>query len=374
VACSATARRRSRNLWRGKLYNVLMHIREATRADSAELVALQSRCPQGTSFRVTLVNSPHFFTRVEIHDDYCVYVVCEDTRIAGSIACIVRDALINGRVEKVGRVFQLFVDPVYRGRGLAGMLLAACEEYLKARDIRLAYAIVMQGNTPSMRCLERQGYVRHRTLPMPGIVVFRDMELPCSENVRQATVDDLPAVAHLLNSIWGSRDFYEPASAAGLANLVERVPGLGINNIFLLTQDGQVLASLGFWEMGRVMQMTVKSLSFKMRAAGAVIGAMRLFGPAPSPPQPGDVLRQASLTHMGYRDTKDLAVLLRHLNNHVYAMGIGQIFYACEKGSPLLGVTRGFVHIDSAMHLYIRPLRLGLRPGSGPVYITGLDL
>jgi GNAT superfamily N-acetyltransferase len=351
-----------------------MHIREATHADSAELVALQSRCPQGTSFSVTLVNSPHFFTRVDIHDEYRVYAACEDARIVGSIACVVRDALINARVARVGRVFQLFVDPAYRGMGLAGKLLAACEKYLQSRAASLAYAIIMQGNTPSMRCFEGQGYLLHRTLPMPGIVVYRDMDLPCSENVRQATVDDLPAIADLLNSTWGSVDFYEPADAAGLASLAQRVPGLAIDNIFLLTRDGQVRASLGFWEMGRVMRMTVKSLSFKMRAAGAMIGAMRLFGPAPSPPLPGDVLNQAALTHMGYEDSRDLAALLRHLNNHVHAMGIGQIFYACEKGSSLLGITRGFVHIDSAMHLYIRPLQTGLKPGSGPVHITGLDL
>jgi len=351
-----------------------MHIREATSADSAELVALQSRCPQGTSFSVTLVNSPHFFTRVDIHDDYRVYVACEDNRITGSAACVIRDALINGKAEKVGRVFQLFVDPVYRGKGFAGMLLAACQEYLEASEAWLAYAIVMQGNTPSMHSLERQGYIRHRTLPMPGIVVFRDMDLPYRGSVRRATIDDLPALADLLNSTWGSCDFYEPSTVAGLVKMSERVPGLGINNIFLMTRDGQMRASMGFWEMGKVMQMTVKSLSFKMLAAGAAIGAMRLFGPVPRPPRPGDVLHQASLTHMGYIDVEDLSVLLRHVNNHVRAMGIGQIFYACEKSSPLTGITRGFVHIDSAMHLYIKPLRPGLNPGGGPVYITGLDL
>ena len=127
-----------------------MYIREATSADNDDLIELQTKCPQGTTIIVSTVNFPDFFARARVYEDYRVYVATENERIIASAACGLRDGLINNKVERMGHAFQAFVDPNYRGKRIAAHLHTFQEEYFKERGAALAYALVMEGNIPSM--------------------------------------------------------------------------------------------------------------------------------------------------------------------------------------------------------------------------------
>ena len=351
-----------------------MDIREARADDNLELRELQARCPQGTTLIVSTVNTPDFFARVKVYEDYKVYVACEDNRIIGSAACAVRDAVVSGKIAKVGHEFQLFVDPEYRGRRIAGQLHQVREEYLKHQGCALSYALIMEGNIPSMRYIARQGFKRHRTLVMPGIPVFKELEIKSKGKVRAIVPEDLDSVADLLNETWQSYELYEPVSADSLARLIERMPAYDYDNIFVLEGDGKILSCLGFWDWSQVMQITVEALSLKMRAIGLLIDVVGRFRPIPRGPKPGDRLRQMVLTPIGFKNTAYLAVLLRYVNNQALLKGIQQMFYLCEKDDPLLSILKGFIHIDTSMHLYLKPLQENVSISQRPVFINALDL
>ena len=177
-----------------------MEIRPANENDNAALQVLQAKCPQGTTLMVSTINTPDFFARVKAYKDYKVYVACENERIIASAACGIRDAVVNGQVVKIGHQFQAFVHPEYRGRRIAAELTQIREQYLKQRGAILAYALIMEGNIPSMRHVERQYYKHHRTLVMPGISVFKEMDFKCFGKIRPLKVADLDVVADLLNN------------------------------------------------------------------------------------------------------------------------------------------------------------------------------
>lgn len=351
-----------------------MYIREATPDDNSELKELQAKCPQGTTLIVSTVNTPDFFARAKVYEDYKVYVVCEDKRIIASAACALRNAIVNDKVEKVGHEFQLFVDPEYRGKRIAGQLHQTREEYLRTRGAVLSYALIMEGNIPSMRYIVRQDFEPHRTLVMPGIPVFKEMNVISKGEVRQITREDLAAVTNLLNETWQGYELHEPMTADAFDRLIARTPAYGYDNIFVLEDNGQILACLGFWDWSQVMRITVKALSLKMRAVGFLLDIVHIFRPIPRGPKPSDILRQMVLTPIGFKDPKYLTALLRYVNNQALLKGIQQIFFLCERGHPLLSSLKGFIHIDTAMHLYIKPLRDNVLISDRPVFINGLDL
>ena len=351
-----------------------MYVREAAATDNDNLIALQKKCPQGTTIVVLSVNTPDFFGRVKVYRDYRVFVACEDDRIIASAACALRDVRINGDIEKVAYEFQLFVDPGYRGRRIAGQLHEVREEYIRKQGAALSYGIIMEGNIPSMRHTERQGFQRYRTLVMPCISVFREMEVRTEGEVRTVVPGDLPTVATLINDTWRNYDFYEPLTAAGLDALIARVPGYSYDNLSVLEKDGKIMACLGFWDWSSVMQVTVQALSRKMRVMNLVLDTVGLFRPVPALPKPGSLLKQIVLTPLGFRETKHIAALLRHLNNRALGGGIEQIFLICEKSHPVLDSLKKFTHIDTDMNLYIKSLKEDLVLSDRPVFIDGLDL
>ena len=70
-----------------------------------------------------------------------------------------------------------------------------------------------------MRYIARQGFKRHRTPVMPGIMVYKEMDTTSSGRIRAIVPEALDPVADLLNKTWQSYELYEPVSAATCSRL-----------------------------------------------------------------------------------------------------------------------------------------------------------
>ena len=351
-----------------------MDIREATPGDNNQLLELQSRCPIGTTLIVSAVNTPDFFARVKAYENFKVFAAIEGDRIIGSAACAIRDAVVDGKVEKVGYEFQLFIDPEYRGRRIAGQLHQVRENYLRQQGAVLSYTLIMEGNIPSMRYIARQGFKHHRALVMPSIAVFKQMAITSKGNIRPLVAQDLVTVADLLNETWSGYELYEPMSADGLAQLISRTPGYNFDNIFVLENNGEITACLGFWDWSQITQLTVEKLSFKMRLITLFLNTTRLFRPMPRGLKTGNIMKQMVLMPIAFKDPGDLKVLLRYVNNQALLRGVEQIFCICGRDNPFLSSLQGLIHIDTTMNLFIKPLQKNISLNNKPVFINGIDL
>jgi len=63
-----------------------------------------------------------------------------------------------------GWINRLAVDPDYRGMGLAGDLMAKCDEFLDQFGEVVPCALIEGENMPSMACFEKAGYVCERSI------------------------------------------------------------------------------------------------------------------------------------------------------------------------------------------------------------------
>jgi hypothetical protein len=182
------------------------------------------------------------------------------------------------------------------------------------------------------------------------------------------------ALYKLLNDTWQGYDLYEPTSAEALVRSINRIPAYSFNNLLVLEDHGEILACLGFWDWGQIMKITLKARSLKMQGIGFLLNISRNFRSLPRIPKVGDTLKQWCLTPIGFKDPTYLAVLLRYLNNLALQRGIEQIFCIGERNHALLTNMKGFIHVDTAMHLYVKPFQQDVSMGDRPVFINGIDL
>lgn len=351
-----------------------MIIREATPDDNSALIELQAKCPQGTTVIVSTVNKPDFFARAKVYEDYKVFVYCEDDTIIASSACGLHKAIINDKLEKIGYEFQAFVDPEFRGRRIAGQLQQVREEYIRNQGAVLSYGFIMEGNTPSIRYIERRGFKHYDTVIMPAIAVYKEMKVNHTGNIRTMTPDDLPAVSQLLNETWQEYELYEPTTVESLNELIERMPGYSLDNIYMFEENGEIKACLGLWDWSKIMEVIVNALNFRMKAMAFILNLARPFIAVPPMPKPGSLLKQTVLTQIGYKDLSSLCILLKYINNVSYSEGIQQVFFICSNNHLMLTALKGFIHIDTRMHMNIKPLQAGISLSGKPVYVSGLDL
>ncbi len=348
-----------------------MNIREAVRTENEELQRIQAESPQGKSLIVSTVNAPDFFSRARSYKSYKVFVAEEEGRILGSAACATRDAVLATRVQPVGYEFQYFTSPSYRGHGVARELRRRVESYLIDRGVSLSYALIMEGNLPSMRLFEREGFRLHRKLLMPAIAVIKEVQVPHKEYIRPVAERDLEEVADLLNETWEGHELYEPTSAGRLADQIERVPSFDYSSLLVLQDQGRIQACVGLWDWSKIMRITVLRLSLRMRILGRFLVLARIL---PRFPAPGDTLKQMMLTMIGYRSPNCLVRLVKYVNNLAFGEGIEQVFCICEKTDRILEAMKGFPRIDTRIALYMKPLKRGVSVAGSPVAMTGFDM
>jgi len=349
----------------------MIEVREALPEDNAELQALQSICPQGTTLVVSTVNTPDFFARVKAYESHKVYVALEDRHIIGSAACALRMGLVSGKLRQIGYLFQAFASPQHRRKGVASRLIKKCEDYITGKDAEIIYCLLMEGNLPSMRLFEGKNFIRRRTLVMPSLVVRKEMDLPSEGNIRPMSPQDFKVVAELLNETWHNYNFYEPTSAEDFARFINRTPAYSLDNLLVFENHGEILACVGFWDWSLVMRVTVEALSLKMRVMGWLLVGARIL---PDFLKPGDVLKQIMLTPVGFREHSHLSILLKAVNNIALSRGFEQIFCICERNHEMLKSIKGFTRIDTKVYLYAKILKEDAFLDDAHIYIDGIDM
>ena len=351
-----------------------MHIRESIADDNAELQKLQAQCPMGTNLIVSNVNTPDFFARAKAFDFYRVYVACTDNRIIGSAALAIRKGVVNGAIARIGYEFQYFTSPDHRKKNIARQLHQHIEGHLTSQGVVLSYVLIMEGNLPAIRLFESQGFKPHRSLVMPGLAVYREMDVPSIGKIRPISLEDLDAVAALLNETWQGYELYEPTSTDQLVQMITRTPGYSFDSFLVLEEKGKILACLGFWDWNQISHVTVKALSSKLRMIGLLLNITRLFRPMPRSLRPGQTLKQIMLTTIAFKDAMHLRPLLRFVNNQTLLKGTEHIFCVSERSHVLLSSMKGFIRIDTGIHLYIKFLQQSTLMKDKPVFINGIDL
>jgi len=348
-----------------------MEIREAVPDDNDALKKLQAKCPQGNDLIVSVVNTPDFFARAKAYESYKVYAACEGDTIIASHACALRNALVSGKLSRVGYSFQTFVHPNHRKKNLAKRLLQNMEDHLIQNGAVLVYGLIIEKNLPSIKLVESLGFKLHRKLVMPSILIRKEVAIQSREKIRSATSDDLTNVAKLLNETWQNHELYEPASAEILARFISRIPKFSMENLLVLEDRGEILACLGFWDWSQVMKLTLKSLNLKTKIISRLLFITRVL---PQALKPGDQLNQILLTLIGYKEPSHLAILIRYINNFAFKKNIKQIFCISERNHPMLNSLKGFIRISTNIFLYIKPLKDNLKLHEAPVFIDGIDM
>jgi hypothetical protein len=115
----------------------------------------------------------------------------------------------------------------------------------------------------------------------------------------------------------------------------------------------------------------VKALSMKLKITGLMLTTTKILSQFP---KPGVTMKQMMLILMCYKDPLYLAALIKTINNHAHQNGVEQIFCVCEPGDVLLKSMKGFLRVNTALHLYIKPLTQDFDLVDGPVYVNGIDL
>ncbi len=123
-------------------------LRQLTIDDYDDLVRVWAEA--GLPFKPTGRDCPARIERELQRADSAFFGLFEDARLVA-----VGLASYDGRKGWIQRVA---VDPNQRGRGLAGEIIAACEDFLKSLDAEVISCLIEDLNYPSISVFKNAGY------------------------------------------------------------------------------------------------------------------------------------------------------------------------------------------------------------------------
>lgn len=319
-------------------------VRLATPADDAALRSLVARVPMAGSPRIAQEREPSFFALPKLSGAFDTYVVEQDGRVVGCGTHTVRDAWVDGRLERVGHVGDLRLEPHLRGRSIVrAMANVGLERSRKAHGATLSTMAAMASNRKARRAA-RQG----ETLDAGG---YRMVNVPWRARPGDgravaATEDDLGEVAALLEDVQRGRLFGWHADERTLRRRVRDWPGLAASDFLLVRDDGgELVGCAAAWDPHPVRQTRVQ-------AWGPLLGAYRPVA-RPRLPPAGGVLRIPYLTHLAVRGDDPrvlrslvLGALARPRSEPAHALAV-----MVPEGSPLRAGLRGLGATSVAVRL-----------------------
>ena len=268
-----------------------IEIREAVAADNDALLALTRVTPMAGNISLRIDRDPDFFALLQARGESIVFVATCEGKVIGCMSAAIHPAYVGGVAETMAHANDLKVHPLFTGRRLAVRLIAAVENYLRARRIDLSFNLVADGNQRVMALAEG----RHGT-PVQVMLgrFFVDQLLPSPFRRRsgrylaeEPRAEDLPEIADILDRSNRERTFAPPVVVADLVARTESTePGL-FRKTLVVRDQGRVIATLTIEDTQNLRQNVLIGLPASLRFALGMLRMLALPVPRLSIPRIG---------------------------------------------------------------------------------------
>jgi ribosomal protein S18 acetylase RimI-like enzyme len=337
----------------------------ASEHDDADLRRLLRSNPMPGRFALTLEREPSFFRASTIEGDTHQVITGRD-RETGTLVGLgtraVRDASVNGAVERVAYLSQLRVHPEYRG--LVSWLKQGFQFLRQLHDqddARHTFTTIIADNRLARTILEKDrrfkpNYRRCGELVTLLLPVWRRRSLvsPPGVSIRAGRTEHLHDIAACLQRNHRRRQFAPHWTADDLAH-PERTRNLRPEDFLLAMSGPEIVGCAALWNQQSFKQTVVHGYDrgFSLFRRAMNIGA-RVTG-WPRFPAVGEPLSHAYVSHLAIDDDRPeiCCALIQAALNRSVASGYVYLVLGLHGCNPLLpSVKSRFYSIDLRSILY----------------------
>jgi len=351
----------------------LITIRPARNDDNAELLALETICPEGTDLVLQFDRSPDYFFRSKFYDKFECYVAEEDGKIVGTVAATISH--FNVGAEPLNGIYirDLRVHPEFRRRNIGSDLVQ--HAMIEEQNADLAYALVMEGNTPSSELFQSLGYDRVRDFIFWTVPIYK-RRTTMDGTIREMTAEDQPAVADLMNDYYQDHDFYEGETEDKFANRMALLRKCGLRNMLVAESERRIVACAGLWDYSSILRPSILRLTVKLRILSSVLSFLSLFTYTPKLPAVGELFKLSYVIDFANAkgSLSQVENLIKHCLDLARSYGSHFLCFPLDASDPRRKLISKHHAIPVNYHLYGKGLKRNVTWHSSAVsYADPLD-
>jgi len=346
----------------------MLRIREATEDDNEALLRLEAASPQGTGISI-LIDRDDYFYRSRLHGESKVMIAEEDGNLVGVMAFAIKDALLDGGVERVAYFYDLRGEATYRRsmkRGLFRLWKAVVAE-IEAEGAEFIYGHVKADNYESLSVSTKMGAQVVASFDILSLPSLRGRVFELDRHL-----DHLDEEVARIEEAVGERCMRPPH----LLDAYARGAELGyLEGIFRL-KAGRSSAQVSAWNLSQIYRGRVLHMPIELRLLGAVLNPLARLFPLPHVPVVGERIRYLQLFDpicRGPRGALLLKQLIQQMRRNAFRRGIDILTLFVYRDDPLATIPRFFPEKVLHYHTLVRPLAPSRLPDP-PLYLDIRDI
>lgn len=300
----------------------------ATQADDADLRRLLRENPIAGSISLSFEREPCYFDASIVEGAFHQTIVARESD-SGSVIAFgnrsIRPLFVNGKIQDIGYMSQLRVNPLYgKGLYLARGLAGGFKKYHDLhQDGRAPFYLmsVIEDNLPARRLLtsglpeypHAQEYTRMFTYAIYPMRRKHDLPLPPSTRIIRGDDNYTSQIVDCLNRNNARKQFAPHWTCDSLF-----LSSLSPSDFFLVLDGEHVIGCLACWDQSTFKQTVVRGYSGSLARWRKVINFSSRFVGVPYLPEPNTPLRYSYASHLAI-DGDDPVIfnaLLRAVYNH----------------------------------------------------------
>jgi hypothetical protein len=337
----------------------------ATESDDPDLRRLLRENPIPGSISLSFEREPNYFNASAVEGAFHQTIVARESDSGNVIAFgnrSVRPLFVNGKVQDIGYMSQLRVNPVYgKGMYLARGLASGFRKYRELHGDRRApfYLMsVIEDNLPARRLLtsglpgypHAREYTRLFTYAVYPVRQKRDLPLPSSIQMIRGDDTYAAAIVDCLNRNHARQQFAPHWTCDSLFR-----SNLSPADFFLAIDGDRVVGCLACWDQSAFKQTVVRGYSGSLKRWRKVINFLSRFGSVPYLPEPNTPLRHSYACHLAI-DNDDQFIfeaLLRKIYNYNVEGHYSYFVIGLAESNPMRKVLETYRPLTYVSQLYL---------------------
>jgi len=350
----------------------LVSFRVADDADNAELLDLETMCPQGTSLVLQFERSPDFFLRSRVYDNYKVYVAEEEGKIVGTVGATPKEFNISEEAVKGIYIYDLRVHPTFRGRGIGSKLVQ--QVIAEENEADLAYGYIMEENYPSIALFQRLGFQNIHDFMLLNVPLYKRQEQTASK-VRKMTINDVSSVVDLINDHYRNHDFLPPLCIDKFLNRTRQLTDYGFQSTQVIEVENRIVACAGLWDYSRIFRTSVLRATTRLKMLTYILKFANLFTSTMKLPSVGEFFRLMYVTDFAFiGETDSVMELIEHCLRLSYSCGCNFLLFPLDPSSPAIPLIVKYRPIRTSYHIYAKSLKGKALSTRRMIYVDAMDL
>jgi GNAT superfamily N-acetyltransferase len=296
---------------------------------------------------LSIEREPDFFALSAARGDGQTYVAEFDGHTVACASVCTREAYLLGEPGVMGYVGDIKVAPLFRRRGLSQRLLDEIAEHEKRNEPAPYVASAAAGNKATDAMIARFGHgcevrslgtvTSYQLLPLCRLRIKSPPEIGIAEE------RDEQELVEFLDAYYRSFSFAPVFRDGGLRRLLDRSPGMTLNNYRIARRRGRIVAALALWDETEMKRTRVRRMPEGLRLLSRALRIGRTALPLPPFPAEGEQLRFLYVRHPAYADgeLQSLACLVRHALNHQSHRQLHFLLFTSADSDPMSACLRG---------------------------------